>query len=100
MKSLQDLYVEAVGSDKEKRAFVEAMKAGTSVDFLKQHGCDATEEELAKFLAGKAAEETALELSEDQLAIVAGGTESLLTQTCACSGDTCECSGTCVRDCC
>ena len=75
MKTLQELFDEIMGSDELKRAFVEALKATSVEDFLKQNGCDATVEELAEFLEAKAASEDApMELSEDVLAAVAGGT--------------------------
>ena len=74
MKTLQELFDEVMGSDELKRAFVEAMKTTDIESFLKQNGCDATAEELAEFLAQKSAsEDTPIELSDDALEAVAGG---------------------------
>ena len=56
MKTLQELYNEIVASDEQKKAFVEAMKAGKLEDFLKAHGCEAAVEEVREYIEAKAAE--------------------------------------------
>ena len=73
MKTLQELYSEIIASDELKNAFVGAMKAGKLEDFLKEHGCEATAEEVKEFIETKAAEDTPIELSEDELKQVAAG---------------------------
>ena len=99
MKTLQELYNEIRQSDELKKAFVEAMKTNGVKAFLEAQGCDSTLEEVDEFLTAKAEEDKPLELSSENLAKVAGG--SLLTRTCECSkGNTCDCSDTCLRDCC
>ena len=98
MKTVQELYGEIIASDELKKAFVEAMRADKLGDFLKAHGCEATEEEIREFVETKAAKDVPIELSEDELEHVAGGT--FATQTCGCTGKTYECSDTCIRDCC
>ena len=98
MKTVQELYSEIVASDELKKAFVEAMKANKLEDFLKAHGCEATEEEIKEYIETKAAEDAPIELSDDELRAVAGG--SVATNTCGCTGNTYECSDTCIRDCC
>lgn len=98
MKTIQELYSEIMANDEQKKAFVEAMKAGELGDFLKAHDCEATEGEVKEFIETKAAEDAPIELSENELEHVAGGT--FATQTCGCTGNTYECSDTCIRDCC
>lgn len=100
MKSLQELYDEIKGNDVLKKSFAEAMKAGAAVDFLKQHDCEATSEELQEFLEGKVAKESeAMDLSVEELEDVAGGTSYYCGHG-GSMGHTCECSDTCIRDCC
>ena len=102
MKTLQDLYSEIMASDELKKALAEATKAGTVDEFLREHGCDVSLDELEEFLAGIEAQDAPIELSMDQLLEVAGGaknTKSILTQTVQCP-NTNECSNTCIRDCC
>ena len=69
MKTLQELYKEIIASEELKTAFVEAAKAGKTVEFLKAQGCEATTEELAVFLK----KQTSGELSDEELDNVAGG---------------------------
>jgi len=99
MKTFQDLYDEITKDDELKKAFVEALRTGKEMEFLREQGVDGTKEEIEEFLAEKEAEENPLELSVEKLKLVAGGTESILTQTVQCP-DTNECSNTCIRDCC
>ena len=75
MKTLQELYEEVKASDDLKRALAEAVKADKVTEFLKAHGCDSTADELKEFVAEKVNRNRPLgELSEDELANVAGGT--------------------------
>ena len=99
MKSLQELYDEVKGDDALKKSFAEAMRESTAENFLREHGCEATLEELREFLEGKAKESGPLELSADELAGVAGGTSYYCGEPCS-RGETSDCSDTCIRDCC
>lgn len=76
MKTLQELYEEVKASDDLKRALAEAVKADNVTEFLKAHECDSTADELKEFVAEKVNRNRPLrELSEDELANVAGGTK-------------------------
>ena len=99
MKTLQELYGEIIANDELKKAFVEAMKSNEIGDFLRAHGCEATVEEAQEFVETKAAEDAPIELSEDELKRVAGGS-FVDSVECSHKGDTCNCSNTCIRDCC
>jgi hypothetical protein len=98
MKTLLGFYDLIVGDDDRKRAFVEALKAGKAVDFLREQGCDATAEELDEFLASKKTGSESIELSDDELKEIAGG--SAYSDTCACGHKTHNCSDACIRYCC
>ena len=99
MKTLQELYKEILQSDELKKAFVEAVKTDSVKDFLEAQGCDATLEEANEFLKAKAEEDNPLELSKENLDLIAGGT--FITSPCApielSEG---RCSDTCIEDCC
>lgn len=99
MKTVQELYNEIIAGDEQKRALVEAMKADKLGDFLKLHDCEATAEEVQEFIETKAAEDAPIELSEDELKRVAGGS-FVDSVECSHKGNTCNCSNTCIRDCC
>ena len=99
MKTMQELYSEIVASDELKKAIVEAMKANELEDFLKAHGCEATEEEVKEFVETKAASDAPIELSDDELKYVAGGS-FVDSVECSHKGNTCNCSNSCIRDCC
>ncbi len=99
MKTAQELYDEIIASDELKKAFAEAMKAGKLEDFLKAQDCDIAEEEIKEFIEAKAAEDAPIDLSEDELKHVAGGS-TIHSETCYCTDNTCGCSDTCIRDCC
>lgn len=71
MKTLDNFYAEVLASNGLKSEFVAAVKAGKVADFLKAHGCEATEAELEGFL--KARQSAEGELSDDELDVVAGG---------------------------
>ena len=98
MKTIQELYGEVIASDEQKKAFVEAMKADKLEDFLKAHGCEATREEVQEFIDAKAAEDAPIELSDDELKYVAGGS-FVDSVECSHKGNTCNCSNNCIRDC-
>lgn len=98
MKTLQGFYDLVVGDDDQKRAFVEAMETGKAVDFLHERGCDVTAEELKEFLASKKTGSESIELSDDELKEIAGG--SAYSDTCACGHKTHNCSDACIRYCC
>ena len=68
-------------------------------DFLKAHGCEATAEEVKEFVETKAAENALIELSDDELERVVGGS-FIDSVECSHKGNTCNCSNTCIRDCC
>ena len=99
MKTIQELYAEIMANDELKKAFVEAMKAGKLEDFLKERGCEATEEEVKEFVETKAASDAPIELSDDELELVAGGS-FVDSVECSHKGNTCNCSNSCIRDCC
>ena len=71
MKTVQELYKEIMASEELKKGFVEAAKAGKQMDFIKEHGCEASAEEIEAFLKGQA--EADKTLSADELENVAGG---------------------------
>ena len=95
MKTLQNLYDEVMDNDDEKMAFVKAMKEGSVEDFLKQHGCNATAKEAEEFLEAKVAEDIPIELSEEELDRVAGGSVSWY-----CSAKEPETKPSNIQDCC
>ena len=70
MKTIRELYKEIVASDGLKAAFLDAVKDGKTADFLKAHGCEATEAEITAFLK----EQAAGELSDEELDDASGGT--------------------------
>ena len=69
MKTLQELYHEIIASEELKAAFLEAAKSGKALEFLKEQGCEVTEDELKAFLSKK----NSGELSDEELDDVAGG---------------------------
>ena len=71
MKTIQELYSEVMGSQELKEQFIEAAKAGKQEAFLKEHGCEATMEEVQAFLEAKQSEDAPL--SFDELENAAGG---------------------------
>ena len=99
MKTIQELYAKIIASDELKKALVEAMKANKLEDFLKAHDCEATVEEVQEFVETKAAANAPIELSDDQLKYVAGGS-CVDSVECSHKGNTCNCSNSCIRDCC
>ena len=69
MKPLRELYHEIIASEELKAAFLEAAKSGKALEFLKEQGCEVTEDELKAFLS----EKNSGELSDEELDDVAGG---------------------------
>ncbi len=69
MKTLKEIYDGILASDELKREYLEAAGNGGTMEFLREHGCEATEEELKAFLEG----ERDGELSDGELDNVAGG---------------------------
>ena len=76
MKTLQEFFKEISTSDELKKAFIEAGNNDKLNDFLKEHDCDATKEEVVAFLTEKAGEDKPLSI--DQLEQAAGGFWSVL----------------------
>ena len=72
MKTIQELYNEIMGSQELKAQFIEASTTGRQAEFLKEHDCQATAEEVLAFL--KAREQGDSSLSENELENAAGGT--------------------------
>ena len=70
MKTLDELYREVMADDSLKSEYIEAAGNGGAADFLKVHGCEATEQELEEFMnnGGKSGE-----LTDDELDYVAAG---------------------------
>lgn len=71
MKTIQELYNEVMNNQELKAQAIEAASAGKQKEFLKEHGCDATLEEVAAFLKAKNEEDAPLSL--DELENSAGG---------------------------
>ena len=71
MKTIQELYNEIMASKELKAQFIDAAKAGKQEEFLKEHGCEATLQEVQAFLEAKAKEDAPL--SMDELDNAAGG---------------------------
>ncbi len=81
MKTLQELYKELAASADLRSACSQAIKAGKVPEFIKEHGCDATDEEVRAFLM----DPPSGELSDDELDSVAGG--GCLDRPCPYCGD-------------
>ncbi|MBR4575984.1 MAG: hypothetical protein IKO25_02165 [Clostridia bacterium] len=71
MKTIQELYNEIMANQELKAQFIEAANAGKQEAFLKEHGCEATLEEVAAFLKEKSEQDAPLAL--DELENAAGG---------------------------
>ena len=76
MKSLQMLYSEIIANEELKKAFTDAAKNNTVVQFAKANGVETTIYEIKAFLEDKRRSDA--ELSADDLENAAGG---------KCSGD-------------
>ena len=77
MKTLQELYNEVIQSDELKKEFLEAGKNGKAEEFIKNHSCDVTLDEIKTFLEEQT--KTDKELSVDELENAAGGTCNRIT---------------------
>ena len=75
MKTMEELFQEVLGSDGLKGAFAQAVSEGRMEEFLKEHGCEASPEEVKAFLQEKQAKEG--ELSEAELDVVSGGCDTM-----------------------
>ncbi len=71
MKTIQELYNEVMENEALKAQFIEAANAGKQEAFLKEHGCEATLEEVVAFLKEKSEQDAPLSL--DELESSAGG---------------------------
>ena len=69
MKTLQELYDEIQAGEELRQDFLKALESGKELEFLKDHGCEATAEEVREFLAGRKGGE----ISDGELDSVAGG---------------------------
>ena len=69
MKTLEELYQEIAASEELKNEYAEAQKNAKVSEFLKAHGCEATDRELSDFLSKKESGE----LSDEELDNAAGG---------------------------
>ena len=74
MKTLQEFYEEVKTSNDLKKSLAEAVKAEKVTEFLKANGCDATFDELKEFVAEKTTQDKPIELDDEELDMVAGGT--------------------------
>ena len=80
MKTIQELYNEVMASETLKKELKEASQKGKVEEFMKQHDCNATMDELMSFLEGVQSEDE--DLSLDELELVAGGTHGYKTMFC------------------
>ncbi len=71
MKTIQELYNEAMNNQELKTQIIEAANAGKLEELLKAQGCEATLEEVEAFLKAKSEEDAPLSL--DELDNAAGG---------------------------
>ena len=78
MKTLDELYTEVMNSEELKNEFLTLKAPEDVVAFAAKHGCTATLDEIKAFFEEKA--QAAGELSEDDLAQVAGGKSAHLTE--------------------
>ena len=80
MKTIQELCNEVMASEELKEELKEASQKGKVDEFLKQHDCNATTDELMSFLEGMQGENE--DLSLDDLELVAGGNTGSETFSC------------------
>ena len=83
MATLEEVYQKVLADEGERAAFVEAANGGAVQAFLAERGCEATEQQVADFLKDVATREG--ELSEAELAGVAGGCNSDEAAVSACT---------------
>ena len=72
MKTLQEFYKEIIADDELKKAFAEAAKENKVIEFAKEHGVEATIDDIKAFLEEQRTQEK--ELSPEELENAAGGT--------------------------
>ena len=53
MKTIQELYSEIMASQELKAQFIEASTTGRQAEFLKEHDCQATADEVLAFLKAR-----------------------------------------------
>ena len=70
---VQELYDEIAANAELKKAFTAAAKSGRVVEFAKENGCDAPDEEITAFAAPFETDEDVKVLSPEELDNVAGG---------------------------
>ena len=88
MKNIEELYKAVMENEALKAEFATAYREGNVSEFLKKHDCDATAEEVSKYVNG-VKDET---LSLDDLDNVAGGGIcGMSNDSCTCGGCTCAC---------
>jgi len=82
MKTIEQLYEEIQNNETLKQEFITSFKEGGVKDFLKNHECDATAEDVMKYI--NSLKDGAI--SDDNLDKVAGGgcTSMTCNQTCTC----------------
>ena len=68
MKTIQEFYNEVMADNELKTQFIEAAKENRQEEFLKEHDCEATTEEIRAFLEEKSNEDAPL--SFDELKII------------------------------
>jgi len=75
MKSFKELFSEILAADELKKAYETAARSGDAAleEFLKEHGCEATAEDIQNFFKEQQA---VRELTEDEIAGVAGGVKT------------------------
>ena len=69
MKTFEELYNEITENEELKKAFEQAQKECKVPEFLKEHGCEVTEESVSAFFAAQSGRE----LSDDELDNASGG---------------------------
>ena len=69
MKTIEELYKEITENEELKKEFEQAQKDLKVPEFLKEHGCEVTEESISAFLANQSGRE----LTDDELDNASGG---------------------------
>ena len=81
MKTIQELYNEVMADNELKKAFIASFTDGTAQKLIKEHGCDASVEDVQAFLKEKAGDDKPL--SADELQDAAGGCKKPETWDCS-----------------
>ena len=71
--TIDELYLKIQVDDALKEGALRAGEAGTLTEWVREQGVDATEEELMAFVSSRPQDEDAVELSAEDLMLVAGG---------------------------